>query len=354
MEVSTDMSCLIPFLQDLQVERAEALNLAVSPENTPGRALDVKGDSETARAAQALQEVVQGGVATDHAEVVSHKEDVFRRIRLQFGRSQEQYNASLSEGPLRLVGEEEAAGKSSAFFVFSEDGRYCVKRVDPKEAQMLLRIVDDYEAYIHQCKGTLLPRFYGLYEVRLHTGKPTWLMVQGNVLGGRARVIQRFDLKGSTHGRRASAKERAKGRSCVLKDLDFVEASCHIQGQSAEASAEWATWVQAMESDSQFLASHSLIDYSLLLGFSTCSAESRKKPLSHIKRLEVAAASLGNLPIQLAEDECLLMYAGIIDCLMPYNWFKRLENLLLDAVLSADISCQPPKKCPGRLPWFVE
>ncbi|CAE7255327.1 unnamed protein product, partial [Symbiodinium necroappetens] len=152
---------------------------AVSPENTPGRSLDVTGDSAAARAARALQEVVQGGTATDHAKVISYKEDVFRRIRLQFGRSQEQYNASLSEGPLRLVGEEEASGKSCAFFVFSEDGRYCVKRIDAKEARMLLSTVDDYEAYIHKHTGTLLPRFYGLYEVRLYsTRSPIWLMVQ--------------------------------------------------------------------------------------------------------------------------------------------------------------------------------
>lgn len=299
--------------------------------------------------------MVQGGTATDHAKVISYKEDVFRRIRLQFGRSQEQYNASLSEGPLRLVGEEEASGKSCAFFVFSEDGRYCVKRIDAKEARMLLSIVDDYEAYIHKHTGTLLPRFYGLYEVRLYsTRSPIWLMVQGNALGGRAEVVQRFDLKGSTHGRRASAGERAKGRACVLKDLDFVNAGCHVQGSNAAAADDWLAWVKAMESDSQFLAAHSLIDYSLLLGFSVCSAESLKKPLSHVKRIEVDAASLGNLPLQLAESEHLLVYAGIIDCLMPYNWFKRLENLVLDVVLSADISCQPPEKYAARFNNFVQ
>ncbi|OLP83552.1 hypothetical protein AK812_SmicGene35670 [Symbiodinium microadriaticum] len=116
----------------------------------------------------------------------------------------------------------------------------------------------------------------------------------------------------------------AKGRACVLKDLDFVNAGCHVQGSNAAAADDWLAWVKAMESDSQFLAAHSLIDYSLLLGFSVCSAESLKKPLSHVKRIEVDAASLGDLPLQLAESEHLLVYAGIIDCLMPYNWFKQL------------------------------
>ena len=39
------------------------------------------------------------------------------------------------------MNEDEAAGKSDAFFFFSEDGRYCVKSVKPKEAAKSARIL---------------------------------------------------------------------------------------------------------------------------------------------------------------------------------------------------------------------
>ena len=198
---------------------------------------------------------------------------------------------------------------------------------------------------------TLLPRFYGLYEVQLED-ECVWLMVQGNVLGGRAGVLQRFDLKGSTHGRRASKKELSKGAS-VLKDLDFVFNGCSVQCLTAEASKTWQQWVRCMESDSKWLAKHGLMDYSLLLGFSTCSLEEVKKPLSHVIRLELDPSSLGYLPLEVPNGHCLLLYAGIVDCLMPYTLKKRVENLICDILLSGDISCQPPEKYARRFQDFV-
>lgn len=130
----------------------EASLEAVSPHNKPGHSLDVTGAASVpARAARALQEVLMSGAqssTSSEASIVSHKEEVFEAVRAHFGRSWQQYSNSLSEGALRLVSEEEAAGKSSAFFVFSEDGRYCLKSVAPSEAQSLLQIVEDYKDYV--------------------------------------------------------------------------------------------------------------------------------------------------------------------------------------------------------------
>ncbi|CAE8589913.1 unnamed protein product [Polarella glacialis] len=332
----------------------DASDEAVASANKPGKKLDLASSSDAARAARAMQEAISGEPLTDGSSVVSHEEEVFARVRLHFGRSKDQYRYSLSEGTFRFLGEEEAAGKSSAFFVFTEDGRYCVKSVDPSEAQMLARVIVDYEQYVLKHKDTLLPKFYGLYEVRLsHRRKPLWMMVQGNVLGGRTGVIQRFDLKGSTHGRKASAKEWAKGRSSVLKDLDFVLSSCALLGATPAAKQQWEQWVQRMGTDSAWLASQGLIDYSLLLGFSSCKPELLKKPLSHVNRLEVQSASLGDLSSSIPAEEALVVYVGIIDCLMPYNWFKRCENVVCGAFFSADISCQPPVAYATRFINFV-
>ena len=327
----------------LRTQRASSAFLeasleAVSPQNKPGSELDVRGNAVAARAARALQDVLKEGksskICPGEDSIVSHKEELFEEVREHFGRSWEQYSCSLSEGALRLVGEEEAAGKSSAFFVFTEDGRYCLKSVAASEARSLLTIVEDYKNYVLSHE-TLLPRFYGLYEVQLMgEWQPVWLMVQGNVLGGRAGVVQRFDLKGSTHGRKASKKEVAKGQQSVLKDLDFVLNDCSLTCATPEGTKQWQVWVRSMESDAKWLASHGLIDYSLLLGFSTCSPDELRKPLSHVVRLEVERKSLGKLDIEIPSDHHLFVYAGIVDCLMPYNALKRIENLICDTLFS--------------------
>lgn len=82
----------------------EASASAVSAENTPGRRAD------GCRAVCALQEALRSGTA------VAHKEEAFEAVRQHFGRSEAAYCAALL-GELRLVDEEEAAGKSNAFFV---------------------------------------------------------------------------------------------------------------------------------------------------------------------------------------------------------------------------------------------
>jgi len=347
--------------------------ISISSLNIPGKRLDLASDSDAARAARAIQEAVlvqgnatfeDGSVATaeddkvietEDGSVIIHMEATFAQVRLHFARSSDKYKKSLAEGALRFLGEEEAAGKSDAFFVFTEDGQYCVKAVAPKEAQMLLRVLESYKQHVLEHPDTLLPKFYGMYEVRLvHHRQPLWMLVQGNVLGGRSGVIQRFDLKGSTHGRTASAKERSKGRGSVLKDLDYVSEGCTMLCNTPEEQQTWEHWVRTMEEDTAWLASQGLIDYSLLLGFSVCPRESLKKPLSHVKRLEVRHEAVGNLIPAMSSSDALLVYVGIVDCLMPYNWFKRLENYFCDALFSADISCQPPEKYASRFMKFVE
>jgi hypothetical protein len=69
-----------------------------------------------------------------------------------------------------------------------------------------------------------LPQFYGLYTVELHSERhahPTHWLVMNNILGSHLKIHQKFDLKGSKHGRSASAHEKAKGSASTLKCNDF-------------------------------------------------------------------------------------------------------------------------------------
>eukprot|EP00961_Rhodomonas_salina_P211025 2849963-Rhodomonas_salina.2 len=50
-------------------------------------------------------------------------------------------------------------------------------------------------------------------------------------------IHRRFDLKGSTMGRSASASDKEKGHRCILKDLDFLELNDNIKLGSARKRA---------------------------------------------------------------------------------------------------------------------
>lgn len=68
---------------------------------------------------------------------------------------------------------------------------------------------------------TLLPKFYGLYCVQAE-GKNIRIVVMNNLLPRAVPMHLKFDLKGSTHKRRASPKEKAKSVP-TFKDLDFMQ-----------------------------------------------------------------------------------------------------------------------------------
>lgn len=74
---------------------------------------------------------------------------------------------------------------------------------------------------LNQNKRTLLPKFYGLYCVQA-AGKNIRIVVMNNLLPSSVRMHLKYDLKGSTYKRRASAKERDKNVP-TFKDLDFMQ-----------------------------------------------------------------------------------------------------------------------------------
>jgi hypothetical protein len=95
-------------------------------------------------------------------KVVEFLPDVFHNIRTAFGVNTLAFRASLgmldwtnieqslSPAPLarapdlKLVGQADAAGKSSAWFFFSSDQRYMVKIATELEKELLLDIVEGY------------------------------------------------------------------------------------------------------------------------------------------------------------------------------------------------------------------
>ena len=110
------------------------------------------------------------------------------------------------------------------------------------QAATLLSIMSNYLEHVAVTPHTLLPRFYGLIVLG-----GIFFTVSENFFWSGAHLVRRFDLKGSTYKRAASARERAKGEAAILKDNDWVRmrAAQRSRREDGEACADGSERVYA-------------------------------------------------------------------------------------------------------------
>ena len=165
-----------------------------------------------------------------------------------------------SRTSLRIISSANASGKSSSWFFCSKDSRFLVKTCTLKERDVLLDILGEYSRHAETYRGTsLLPQYYGLYTIEVGS-KSAHFIIMNYWFATMHEITTRFDLKGSTKGRRASKKEKAKGDAAVLKDLDFLESSVRVENPMAEEVKA------AIATDVAFMERNRLIDYSMMVG----------------------------------------------------------------------------------------
>lgn len=155
--------------------------------------------------------------------------------------------------------EQFSEGKSGSFFYFTHDRRYVIKTVNTEEKQFLCKIAPSYYEYIKDNPDSLIVRLYGLYQVQLAwEQKYISVIVMENIFHSlqRLRIHEKYDLKGSTVKRETGKKSK---ESAVLKDLDLYNKVC-IGPENKAALLE------QLRKDTEFLARHRIMDYSLLLG----------------------------------------------------------------------------------------
>ena len=130
---------------------------------------------------------------------------------------------------MRLISKAEGAGKSKEWFLQTADGHFRLKACSRTEANTMLRMLPDYLQHVRErhhattSPRTLLPRFYGLYSLQVEGFEAVRFFIMANVLAGHFPILERFDVKGSTVGRAATAREVAKGGKAVLQDLDLLQ-----------------------------------------------------------------------------------------------------------------------------------
>nr|CAB3459598.1 unnamed protein product [Digitaria exilis] len=148
-------------------------------------------------------------------------------------------------------------GKSGSVFFLSQDDRFMIKTLRKSEVQVLLRMLPNYYNHVRTYENTLITKFFGLHRVKPSSGQKFRFVVMGNMFCTELRIHRRFDLKGSSLGR--STDKIEIDENTTLKDLD-LNYSFYLEPSWREAL------LKQIETDSEFLRTQRIMDYSLLLG----------------------------------------------------------------------------------------
>eukprot|EP01129_Flabellula_baltica_P012838 TRINITY_DN585_c0_g1_i3.p1 TRINITY_DN585_c0_g1~~TRINITY_DN585_c0_g1_i3.p1 ORF type:complete len:1033 (-),score=190.91 TRINITY_DN585_c0_g1_i3:1453-4092(-) len=266
-------------------------------------------------------------------EFKDYSPSVFKDIRRIYGISDEEYLASLGVEQLLLnsvflgkfnsfnkIG---SHGKSGSVFYYSYDGKFIIKTVDHSEAVALTDILPEYHALLSNEGRSLLCPLVGMHRMATpDKSEEYYLTVMLNIMPLDTNYIDTlYDLKGSTTGRRTAMENRHTG--VPLKDLDLE----HDFIVSEEDKIEI---LDSMIRDTEFLQKNEIMDYSLLVGVKQLVPG--ETPLEAPRGCKMAVSL----------DGTRAYYFGIIDYLVRFRAFKKLEHTFKSFTQEKDFSVQPP------------
>lgn len=177
--------------------------------------------------------------------------DEFHRIRQAAGLSDENFREALCTRPLRTFGT--SASKSGSIFWRTEDNVYIFKSIPDFEVECMQDIISDYSQYLDDSPDSLLCRILMMFRVTADE-KTTNFMVMKNVLTGSSGKV--YDLKGTTEDRWVDPEVYT-----VLKDNNLAS-QCFVFSKEDRHHL-----VRVIRDDAEFLESHGIMDYSLIVGF---------------------------------------------------------------------------------------
>jgi hypothetical protein len=267
-------------------------------------------------------------------------------------------------------------GKSDASMFFF--GHFVIKSVKESEYRFLKdSYVGMFARYAEMNPHTLISKFYSLFSVyNVRKGTRCHFVVMNNVFWTRHYINRIFDIKGSSAGRDVDAGvgTRTAYGALLLKDND-LPSQLIICGPMKRA-----TLLAQLRSDTSFLASLSIVDYSCVIGIRTrlFTREQRHQQIRAQQQSIGGAELFGamgaedftfsftaddggilSLPIYAENDTTTVRedtyYIGLIDVLQMYTAQKRLEHFAKGLLRDKHtISVVPPGEFSERLCKVLE
>lgn len=195
-------------------------------------------------------------------------------------------------------------GKSGSTFMKTIDDQFILKQMSKLELQSFETISDKYFNYVEESylkdQPSLLSTILGIYRI-VYTDSTTQacsefhFMVMKNLFYNR-NISQRFDLKGSMRNRLVETDDPDNNDHVLLdENLIRIAGDCplYIRAKSKKVLME------AIDKDSNFLASNSVMDYSLLVG---------------------------------VDKDNMELILGIIDYVRPFTWDKKIERVVKSVI----------------------
>jgi hypothetical protein len=192
-------------------------------------------------------------VSLNGGQVKSYRPVVFKHMRSSAGVSESSWLSCMNPDELENIC---ADSKSGQAFWKSKDGVLVLKTIKGYECRNLREVVDNLANHLdvpadHSCISSVL----GLFRVKFKNGRKIYLMASRNVYPTTQLYnTLKFDLKGSTVGRKKSAS------SSVLKDLDLLRSHTRFQFGDKKDLV-----LRTLQRDVNFLSRCGFMDYSLLV-----------------------------------------------------------------------------------------
>ena len=323
---------------------------------------------------------------------------IFNNIRLYLGINKDDFIKSISPQDFitelmissqTILEELCSTGSSGSLLYYTRDGEFIVKTISKNEFKFLKTIIGEYFFYLKDNPLSFLPKLLGAYVLKRKYKKNStniYFIVMTNVFATNHHIDLRFDLKGSTIGRKVlkgtqDDKYIFSTGDMALKDLDFNKSDERVYiGSKREVV------LNQIKKDIEFLYSINSNDYSLLLGihclqekkdfnllrintlkdteynkvdeFSFLSENTRDFLFTNTKETETSISSENSAVDRinklkelydfedggiLSEKKNRIYYFGIIDILTEFTQKKRLEYLFKKLrYCSNNMSCIPP------------
>lgn len=291
---------------------------------------------------------------------------VFQSIRRQYGVSYDSYIKSIGVNTFRnaffdklyLMLSEHSSGKSGSFFFHTSDNKYMIKTIKKNEFDVLRDTLSQYHDHILKNPNTLLARYFGLHQIKCYSNNSLiydiYIVVMNNVFNLQHPELMehKYDLKGSTFKRYTTPLKVKSG--AAKKDLNFL--NDHMNINISYTLREKI--LNQIKSDSNFLARHNIIDYSLLVGIIKKSNDVKdRRPHEMQGSCEEDAFQKTETHKVLSDIESFdgqwNYYIGIIDTLTLYGAKKKGEYVAKRVFQGKGISCIPPKEYKDRFVNFM-
>lgn len=316
--------------------------------------------------------------------------EVFRELRSMFGIDPADYLISVTGK--YILSELGSPGKSGSFFYYSRDYRFIIKTIHHGEHKQLRKILREYYDHVKRNPNTLISQFYGLHRVKMPFNKKgikkVHFIVMNNLFPSHRDIHLKYDLKGSTWGRKYEIPEKTKDfSSFTLKDLNWLEREDKIKFGPEKKRL----FFEQLDRDVKFLQKINVMDYSLLLGIHDVKKGNNTDTIQRLSIFDPKSTDKYDLintnprDIDIANDlpsnlypsrlkyifyghdggiratneynEPLgeIYYLGIIDCLTNYSIKKRLETMWRSLGQSrSTISAVPAKEYGDRFLKFIK